>query len=76
MPESFDMGMAAVTIPAATLRERLPATVAAAIKRETLIYKEADVTEDSPVPSSYRRFVEHVVALEAAGLNPVIVNSH
>ena len=78
MPETFeiDAGMDGIHIPVATLRERLSATIEAAIERETKIYNEVDVTADSPVPSSYRRFVEKAEALEAEGHHVLIVNSY
>ena len=62
-------------ISAATLRERLPATVAAAVEREKTVYKE-ECDESSPVPMSYVNFVKKAEELEKAGHTIVIVNSH
>jgi len=76
MPETFDRAMEPVHIPAATLRERLPAAIEAAIERERTIYDGEAVDEDTPCVASYREFVEKAERLEAAGQRPLIVNSH
>ena len=56
VPEAFEQGGAA--IPAALLRERLPAALAAAEQREKVLYGETDPLEIQRVLHSFRHFVE------------------
>ena len=76
MPESFESGGEPVYIPASTLVERLPATVKAAIERETTVYKGEGVDANTPSVQSYIDFVLKAVRLEAEGHKPMIINSH
>ena len=56
VPEAFEEGEAA--IPAALLRERLPAALRAAEQRERTVYGETDPLEIQRVLDSFRNFVE------------------
>jgi|TARA_A100000172_G_scaffold6178_1_gene3534 hypothetical protein len=76
MPESYESSMSPCKIPAATLRERLPETIKAAIKREQDLYHTEGVDENYPSVKSYTDFVELAEKLEAEGQEPVIVNSY
>lgn len=76
LPETFNVGGAPVHIPAATLRERLPETIATAIRREREVYKGDDVNEESPCVQSFVAFVELAERLEAGGHHPMISNCH
>ena len=66
VPEAFDAHGDPVRIPAKTLRDRLPETMKAAMKRERRVYMQP-VNEDSPVVRSFVEFVELAEALEADG---------
>lgn len=61
MPEAFDHEMYpdGAPIPAATLRERLPETLAAATARQLLVYNQDSDNEDTrAVLKSFTEFVE------------------
>lgn len=74
MPESFnDEGQA--TIPAATLRARLPEAIATAKQRSKEVYNE-EIGDDHPVVQSFVAFVELAEKMEEEGRNPIIVNSY
>ncbi len=68
VPEAFEKGDAA--IPAARLRERLPATLAAAEQREKTVYGETDPFEIQRVLDSFRNFVELCERKEAETREP------
>lgn len=78
MPEAFDnlKGLDGAHIPAATLRERLPAVMKAAMRRERTIYKNSNVNEDSPAVRSFIEFVELAERLEAEGKEPMVIASY
>jgi hypothetical protein len=56
VPEAFEAD--APEIPAAKLRERLPAALEAAEERERVLYGETDAEAIERVLTSYRNFVE------------------
>jgi hypothetical protein len=75
LPEAFvSDGDSGVAIPAATLRKRLPATLAAARERQRRVYRARE-GDDDPVVMAFVRFVELIERLEAEGKNPRIVVS-
>jgi hypothetical protein len=65
VPEAFEGHGEPVAIPAALLRKRLPATLAAADMRERTIYRETDADNIGGVLQSYCRFVELCERMEA-----------
>jgi hypothetical protein len=66
VPEAFDAHGDPTTIPAATLRERLPETMKLAMRRERDIYHQTP-NEDSPAIQSFVEFVELAEQLESDG---------
>lgn len=66
LPEVFEAQGDPINIPASTLRERLPETMKAAMKREREVYRKRP-NEDSPVVRSFVEFVELAEQLEADG---------
>jgi hypothetical protein len=74
VPEAFE-GDCNAAIPAATLRERLPATIGAHIKRMADNY-ERTIDEHAPSAQTFVAFVDLVEAKERAGLNPIIHASY
>ena len=62
-------------VPNRLLKQRLPSTIKAAIKREQTIYKAKNVTIKSPVVKSYIDFVALHEKLEKAGKKPRIFYS-
>lgn len=68
VPEAFEKGNAA--IPAAKLRERLPAALAAAKERERTVCGETDPLEIKRVLDSFRKFVELCERKEAENGEP------
>jgi len=68
VPEAFETGEA--LIPASLLRERLPATLAAAEEREKTVYGETDPLEIQRVLDSFRNFVELCERKEAETREP------
>lgn len=75
VPEAFDADGDPVRIPAKTLRDRLPETMKAAMRRERQIYHERP-NEDSPAIRSFVEFVELAEALEADGKSFTIAASY
>lgn len=71
MPEAFETGRA--TIPAATLRERLPETLEVAERREREIYGETDAKQINRVLKSYRDFVELCASKEDETGKPCLI---
>lgn len=71
VPEAFKAHGEPVHIPAATLRERLPKVMKAAMRRERDIYRQ-EVNEDSPAVRSFVEFVELAERLEAEGQAPTV----
>lgn len=63
VPEAFEEGVA--VIPAAVLRARLPATLAAAEEREKAVYDQTNPLEIQRVLDSFRSFVELCEGKEA-----------
>jgi hypothetical protein len=74
VPEAFE-GDCNAAIPAATLRERLPATIGAHILRHANTYNEA-IDESARSAQTFVEFVDLVEAKERAGLNPTIIASY
>jgi hypothetical protein len=64
VPEAFETAGDAA-IPAALLRERLPAALAAAEERERMLYGEADPQKITRILDSFRPFVERCERKEA-----------
>lgn len=67
VPEAFDSGGEGAAISAATLRERLPKAMKAALRREREVYKNDEVNEDSACVQSFVAFVELAEKLEREG---------
>lgn len=70
MPEAFEDGDGA-SIPAATLRGRLPETLRLVELRERQLYGETNTEEMAPVLDSFIRFVELCEWMEKATGKPV-----
>src|SRR5258705_7834353 len=69
VPEALEQNGEHVSIPTATLRERLPEAVEAARVRAHHIYNE-DASEDHPMVKSLRAFVDLIERLEHEGKHP------
>lgn len=65
-----------VSIPAAVLRERLPAALTAVAERERTVYGTTDPEQVEPVMKSFADFVELIERLEAEGLEPTVYASY
>ena len=75
VPEAFKARGAPVRIAASTLRDRLPETMKAALRREREVYRGSP-NEDSPMIQSFVEFVELAEALEADGKSFTIFASY
>ncbi len=78
VPEAFDLDTYpnGSPIPAATLRERLPKTLAVARARQLLVYKEtADSADTRMVCKGFTDFVELCEAKERATGEPCVIKS-
>ena len=71
VPEAFETGEA--TIPAATLRERLPATIETHLRRCREVYDDDSVTAESPSARSFAAFVELAERKELELGHPVTI---
>lgn len=71
--EAFDSPNNKAAIPAATLRERLPHTLALVEERERAVYHESDEQEIAAVKRSFADFVELCAAKEQATGEPVTI---
>jgi len=71
VPECFETGRA--SIPAATLRERLPETLEIAERRERELYDETDPEAIRLVLKSYRDFVELCASKEDETGEPCLI---
>lgn len=77
LPETWDEENDKAVIPNATLCERLPQAIEAALIRERTVYGETDVTEEScSMVKSLKDFVALHGRLEAEGRKPWILNSY
>lgn len=75
VPEAFRAAKWA-SIPAATLRARLPQVLKAALAREKSIYKNKKATINSKSVQTYAAFVKLIERLEKVGRHPKIYASY
>ena len=75
VPEAFAAKECEAKIAAALLKKRLPEVIKAAIKREKTIYKEKNVTKQTPSVASFTHFVELAEKKEKETGEPVTISA-